>query len=272
MAPEENTIIMFYDVILKPKTPKIYLSLLLSLAFKHNTDAMPLSLVIYHYWFDVTCTLVWIIYELFITVATGNFPTVTRVLLEKIPQQDGKMTYLYDDYVFHYIVENGICYLCMSDEKNKHRIPFAFLEETKTNFIMKFGLDVAQTAIAFAMNEEFKLLLDERMGYYNSDEADRTIDNIGTVKSQIDEVKDVMVQNIERVLERGEKIELLVDKTDNLNQQAFRFESSSRSLRRTLYWRQIKNRAIIALVVIVTIYFASVSMCGFSYKHCKASS
>jgi len=32
-------------------------------------------------------------------------------------------------------------------------------------------------------------------------------------------VKNIMVDNIERVLERGEKIELLVDKTDNLRFQ-----------------------------------------------------
>lgn len=51
-------------------------------------------------------------------------------------------------------------------------------------------------------------------------------DNISKVKSQIDNVKDVMVSNIDRVLERGEKIELLVDKTDKLNQQAFKFEKS----------------------------------------------
>lgn len=37
----------------------------------------------------------------FIT-ATGNFPTVTRVLLAKIPSQDGRMTYVYDNYTFHY--------------------------------------------------------------------------------------------------------------------------------------------------------------------------
>ena len=36
---------------------------------------------------------------------------------------------------------------------------------------------------------------------------------------QVDEVKNIMVDNIERVLERGEKIELLVDKTDNLRFQ-----------------------------------------------------
>lgn len=32
------------------------------------------------------------------TCAQGNFPTVTRVLLTKIPEQDGKMSYVYDTY------------------------------------------------------------------------------------------------------------------------------------------------------------------------------
>ena len=36
------------------------------------------------------------------------------------------------------------------------------------------------------------------------------------------QVKNIMVDNIERVLERGEKIELLVDKTDNLRFQVLR--------------------------------------------------
>ena len=42
-------------------------------------------------------------------------------------------------------------------------------------------------------------------------------DELSKVQSQIDGVKEVMVQNIEKVLECGEKIELLVDKTDRLN-------------------------------------------------------
>lgn len=35
-----------------------------------------------------------------------------------------------------------------------------------------------------------------------------------------------MIENIDRVLERGERIELLVDKTDKLSQNARKFEKS----------------------------------------------
>lgn len=59
--------------------------------------------------------------------------------------------------------------------------------------------------------------------FYNTNP---TSDNISKVQAQIDTVKDVMIENIDRVLERGERIELLVDKTDRLNQQAFKFEKT----------------------------------------------
>lgn len=131
--------------------------------------------------------------------ATGNFPTVTRVLLAKIPAQDGKMTYVYDNYVFHYVVEGGICYLCMSDEMNKHRIPYAFLADVKDRFLAQYGHEAPLQAIAFAYNDEFSRILQDRMDFYNSPAADASVDNIGAVKSQIEDVKGVMVQNIEKV-------------------------------------------------------------------------
>jgi hypothetical protein len=135
------------------------------------------------------------------------------------------MTYQYDNYSFHYVVENGICYLCMSDQLNKHRIPFAFLNDMKQRFLATYGNEEPLTAIAFAYNEEFSHVIKNRMEFFNSEEADRSIDNIGAVKSQIEDVKSTMVQNIESLLERGEKIELLVDRTENLRTSSFLFEA-----------------------------------------------
>eukprot|EP00540_Astrosyne_radiata_P011078 CAMPEP_0116848068 /NCGR_PEP_ID=MMETSP0418-20121206/14787_1 /TAXON_ID=1158023 /ORGANISM="Astrosyne radiata, Strain 13vi08-1A" /LENGTH=224 /DNA_ID=CAMNT_0004479589 /DNA_START=88 /DNA_END=762 /DNA_ORIENTATION=- len=204
------------------------------------------------------------------TATSGNFPTVTRVLLSKIPPQDGKMTYVYDQHVFHYIVEGGICYLCMSDELHKHRIPYAFLNDMKDRFVAQYGTEEPQTAIAFSMNEGFSQIIRDRMDFYNSEQADLTVDNIGAVKSQIEDVKGIMVQNIEKVLERGEKIELLVDKTDRLNQQAFKFESSSRNLRRSMYWRRMKCYVFVGVISVLLIYFASASLCGgLDFRKCR---
>ena len=137
------------------------------------------------------------------------------------------MSYLYDKHVFHYIVESGLTYLCMADESLKRRIPFAYLADVKERFKSTFGLEQAHNAIAFAMNDSFSRVLQKQMEYHvNNPNAD----NIGRVQGQLEDVKGVMVQNIEKVLERGEKIELLVDKTDQMQQAAFKFEKSSKRL------------------------------------------
>ncbi|KAH7557729.1 hypothetical protein JRO89_XS11G0209700 [Xanthoceras sorbifolium] len=49
------------------------------------------------------------------------------------------------------------------------------------------------------------------------------VSKLAKVKAQVSEVKGVMMENIEKVLDRGEKIELLVDKTENLRSQVSKY-------------------------------------------------
>lgn len=84
--------------------------------------------------------------------------------------------------------------------------------------------------------------------------------------------RSVMIQNIESVLERGEKIELLVDKTDRLNQQAFKFEASSRNLRKAMYWKQMRCRIFLGVGVLILLYLFAASACGgITFPRCRAS-
>ena len=55
------------------------------------------------------------------------------------------------------------------------------------------------------------------------------LSKVAMVQKQVSEVKNVMMDNIEKVLDRGEKIELLVDKTENLRTQADAFQRTVRA-------------------------------------------
>lgn len=55
-------------------------------------------------------------------------------IIDKIPAEDSKCTYVYDRYLFHYIRQDGIVYLCMGDEAFGRRIPFAFLIAIQKDF------------------------------------------------------------------------------------------------------------------------------------------
>ena len=56
----------------------------------------------------------------------------------------------------------------------------------------------------------------------------------------MDDVKNVMVQNIEMVLERGEKLELLVDKTEQLQSSADNFKFTSNKLKNVMFWKTVR--------------------------------
>jgi len=83
-------------------------------------------------------------------------------------------------------------------------------------------------------------------------------------------VRQVMVENIERVLERGEKIELLVDKTESLNHQAFKFRKQARSVRRFMWLKNMKIIACGVFLVMLAGLVISMLICGIDYSHCSS--
>lgn len=52
--------------------------------------------------------------------------------------------------------------------------------------------------------------------------------------------QDVMVKSIDAVLSRGERIEILVDRTGEMSQQARQFRKRSTVLRRKMWWKNVK--------------------------------
>ena len=65
-------------------------------------------------------------------------------------------------------------------------------------------------------------------------------DALAKVQGELDEVKTVMLENIERVLERGDKIELLVESTARLQSDAAAFRSTTRRVARRMWWNNAK--------------------------------
>ncbi|KAK0046013.1 vesicle-associated membrane protein 7, partial [Biomphalaria pfeifferi] len=87
-------------------------------------------------------------------------------------------------------------------------------------------------------------------------------DQVSKVQTQVDELKCIMVKNIDHLAERGEKLELLVDKTEDLSANAVTFKKTSRNLARSLWWKNVKLLIIIGIVIIVIIYFIVSAACG----------
>ncbi|KAG0092208.1 Vesicle-associated membrane protein [Podila epicladia] len=204
------------------------------------------------------------------TSSSGNFTTVTEAILEKIPPNNSKLTYVYDRYLFHYICEDGLTYMCMADDSFGRRIPFAFLQDMKERFLADYSRERALSSVVpYGMNE-FSKTIAKQMEYFSTNP---NADRIKQVQGEIEQVKDVMIlTRFQRVLERGERIELLVDKTDNLNQQAFVFKKRSTALKRTMWWKNMKLMVLLVFVLIVLVYLIIGAACGLpTWSTCRQS-
>jgi len=188
----------------------------------------------------------------------GNFNEVSEEVLSKIPPEDEKLTLSHGSYLFHYVCENNIIYMCITDDEFERSRAFLYLSEIKKKFLSTFG-DEAQKAIAYAMNNEFSLVLRNLMKHYSES---KDIDTISRVHSELDELQDIMVRNIDNVLQRGEKVELLINKTENLSSSSVTFRTQSRNLQRSLFWKNVKLYCVIGGIGAVIIYVILAMSCG----------
>ncbi|TVY40382.1 Synaptobrevin-like protein [Lachnellula subtilissima] len=74
------------------------------------------------------------------------------------------------------------------------------------------------------------------------------------LQAQIDDTVGVMRENINKVSQRGERLDSLQDKTDNLAVSAQGFRRGANRVRKQMWWKDIKMRmCLIAGIIILLI-------------------
>ncbi|MBA0800352.1 hypothetical protein Gohar_010789 [Gossypium harknessii] len=193
------------------------------------------------------------------SAVTGNAGAVARRVLEKLPEEaDSRLCFSQDRYIFHILRSDGLCFLCMANDNFGRRIPFSYLEDIHMRFMKNYG-KVAHYAPAYAMNDEFSRVLHQQMEFFSNNPSADTLNRVRgevgentldqdlwkkilmlVIVCDINIIRTIMVENIEKILERGDRIELLVDKTATMKDGAFHFKKQSKRLRQALWMKNAK--------------------------------
>ncbi|DBA72146.1 TPA: hypothetical protein ACH3X2_010868 [Trebouxia sp. C0005] len=197
------------------------------------------------------------------SLVQGNANLVAHRILDKLPSEDSRVSYTQERHVFHVLVHHGLAFVCMAEEAFGRRIPFAFLDDIRDKFLSAYGPEAAQYAVAYEYNTEFSSVLHQRMRYFANDP---NADAINRVRGGVAEVKNIMVENIEKVLERGERIELLVDKTDHLQSESFAFKRDASRMKKKMWWTNVRWIAVLAVVVLIIIYVVIAIVCSPTFQ------
>ena len=97
------------------------------------------------------------------------------------------------------------------------------------------------------------------------------MDGLTNLKYNLESTKDIVVENLDKLLERGEKIGLLVKKTDNMVDLSKGLKTQATSLKRQMWWRNAKLYVAIGIGLALLIYIILVIACGWKVECGKKS-
>ncbi|KAI8062655.1 synaptobrevin-domain-containing protein [Gongronella butleri] len=71
------------------------------------------------------------------------------------------------------------------------------------------------------------------------------------VQQQVDEVVNIMQENIDKVMQRGERLDDLRGKTEDLQSTAGHFRRGANQVRKRMWWKDLKWKIIIGVTILV---------------------
>ncbi|KAA3456202.1 vesicle-associated membrane protein 724-like protein [Gossypium australe] len=226
------------------------------------------------------------------TEFTGNFPAIAAQCLQKLTSSNNKFTYNCDHHTFNFLVEDGYAdtkaddalflllhqsvtlqalttqlslyavYCVVAKDSVGKQISIAFLERMKVDFKKRYGGGKADTAMAKSLNKEFGPVLKEHKKYII--EHAEEIEKLLKVKAQVSEVKSIMLENIDKAIDRGESLTTLAEKTENLHDQAQAYKKQGTKIRRKMWYRNMKIKMVVLGILLLLVLVIWVSVChGF---------
>lgn len=198
--------------------------------------------------------------------AEGAREVVQRVMASRSSVDgEGMATTPVGEYLFHLLVKDGVRYACLGDKApGTSRLAYLLLEDMCQRFTDKFGV-TGRTAIDNTpFRAEFSGTLEKLLTKYN----DPAVDKVTALRSELENVRDAAMMNIDRVLERGERLEGMAEKTSLLSERAQMFNRASTRLRRDMWWQSVKMKVLFAVLALVAIVALAYSICGWGLQSC----
>lgn len=75
---------------------------------------------------------------------------------------------------------------------------------------------------------------------------------------------------LDQLMDRGEKIDLLVMRTDKLQQDALKYEKTAKKVKNVYWWKNAKYWVLLVLGTCALAFIVSFMVCGIDFSSCAA--
>lgn len=152
---------------------------------------------------------------------------------------------------FHYCIDKGVCYLCITDRLFPKRLAFSYLEQLGQEFYSKHGREVDMTTRPYAFIQFDTAMQKIKKSFQDA----KTQQNLNRLNEDLKNVTMIMTKNIQDVLQRGEKIDKLGMMSSHLTLESKRYARETRNLNLQLLYRKYGIPILLILFLLLVIYF-----------------
>jgi len=165
---------------------------------------------------------------------------------------------------FHVQILNGLTVLTVSDPEFTKKRAHLFLNEAMTNFNAQHK-DQWPQAPALHFQNTFGRQLEQLAEKHSNPDNDKAT----FIRNQMKEAQDMYMEQINLLIERGEHIDILEDKTKTLASESIIFREKAKAMKMRFFWKNIKLIVIIVLLALVALFMLVWFGCGVpDFKTC----
>ena len=141
------------------------------------------------------------------------------------------------EFVFHYTMDNGVCYMSLFDKSYPKNLAFCFLEDIHQLFQQELQREFGTGSVDYRSHIEtiekpyFFIKFDRQITKKNAEYRDpKSSKALSKLNNNLQEVSNIMRQNIDEILKRGENLESVGRKANSIKEESKKFRSMTGQL------------------------------------------
>lgn len=180
-----------------------------------------------------------------------EYQNQAKMLFRKLgPQSPTRCSIETGQYLFHYLIENEVCYLVLCERHCSKRVAYSYLEDIAQEFHAQYGRRVNTVTRPYTFIE-FDTYIQKAKKTFSDSRSRR---NMNALNNQLQDVQRIMVQNIDDVLQRGTVLSELDSKTQNLSMLSQKYRKDATHLNsKSMYIKAVAG--IVAFLVFLLYFF-----------------
>ncbi|KAL1916103.1 uncharacterized protein VTP21DRAFT_6107 [Calcarisporiella thermophila] len=155
-------------------------------------------------------------------------------------------------FTFHYIIENGVCYLCICEKSYPRKLAFSYLEELAKEFFMSYGNEVEKPGLRPYAFVKFDTFMQKTKRLYQDT---RTQHNLTKLNEDLQDVSRIMTKNMEDLLWRGQSLDRMSQLSSQLRDHSDDFKRRARHLNLQALYRKYGPPVIVGIIFLLVVYW-----------------